>query len=279
MKRPVVVLGATGVIGRGIVQAAVEAAMPVIAVARDRQRLADLQTLHAGADLVVLARPIASDGDAAALAKKLRRLGRPLAGVVAAVCGDSARGRLLDQPVSALRRELDGYLLPHLAAARHLLPLLAEGDRGGGYVLVGGPGGESPWAGYGHRSVAAAALRMLAGVLHDEASAFGVRVQLLAVDAPAGTEHNRMHACARWPSALAIGRHALELVGRGNAIGPTQAIVRFSGHAAPASGAGTPSGAAQDPERFFDGDARGCLDDARALLNTLTSSKRNEVSR
>src|SRR3546814_1724253 len=68
-------------------------------------------------------------------------------------------------------------------AARHLLPLLAEHGHGG-YVLIGGPGAEHPWAGYGHYSIGAAALRMLARVLHDEARTLPVRVQLLAIDSP-----------------------------------------------------------------------------------------------
>src|SRR5690606_38036561 len=81
---------------------------------------------------------------------------------------------------------LDQDLLPHLFAARHLLPLLAPDSAG--YVLVGGPGGRYPWAGYGHCSIAAAALRMMARVLHDEAGREGRRVQLLAMDAPVASD-------------------------------------------------------------------------------------------
>src|SRR3546814_13447028 len=79
-------------------------------------------------------------------------------------------------------------------AARHLLPLLAEHGHGG-YVLIGGPGAEHPWAGYGHYSIGAAALRMLARVLHDEARTLPVRVQLLAIDSPARTDANARPAC------------------------------------------------------------------------------------
>ena len=96
----------------------------------------------------------------------------------------SGRGRLIDHPAEVLRRTLDEDLLPHLSAARHLIPLLAEAKRGGSYVIIGGPGSEAPWSNYGFRSVAAAALRMLACVLHDEARSLDVRVQMLLVAAP-----------------------------------------------------------------------------------------------
>ena len=197
MIRPLIVLGATGAVGRGVVQAAVDAAVPVIAIARDAQALARLRTDHADADITTLACTIVDDADGARLADALRALHRPAAGVVVAMAAERRRGRLLDHPVAALRGELEKNLLPQLSAARHLLPLLVEGNCGGSYVLIGGPGGESPWAGYGHRSVAAAAQRMLACVLHDEARALDVRVHLLAVDSPACTDANRMHACAR----------------------------------------------------------------------------------
>lgn len=228
MKAALLVLGATGIVGRGIVEAAVEAGRPVIAVARDRAGLEQLQLAHPGADITVLAGSVANDDDGATLVAALRGIARPIIGVVAAVAGPGGRGRLLDQPTEALRCKLDADLLPHLAAARALLPLLAEAGRGGSYVLIGGPGSELPWAGYGHRSVAAAALRMLACVLHDEARAMGIRVQLLSVDAPVRIEAQRAHACPQWPTATAIGRRALALVERAAMGEPAHAVVHHA---------------------------------------------------
>jgi NAD(P)-dependent dehydrogenase (short-subunit alcohol dehydrogenase family) len=228
MKAALLVLGATGIVGRGIVQAAVGAGRPVIAVARDPAGLEQLRAAHPDADITVLAGSVADDDDGAALAAALREIARPIAGVVAAVTGPGGRGRLLDQPTAALRCKLDADLLPHLAAARALLPLLADAGRGGSYVLIGGPGSELPWAGYGHRSVAAAALRMLACVLHDEARAMGIRVQLLSVDAPVRIEAQRANACPQWPTATAIGRRALALVERAAMGEPAHAVVHYA---------------------------------------------------
>lgn len=276
MTAPVLILGATGIVGRGLVAAAVEAGRPVIAVARDRAELQRLRASHANAEITVLAGSVGSDAEAAALAQTLRALDRPLAGAVVAVSGGSGRGRLLDQPVAMLQHQLDQDLLPHLAAARHLLPLLAEADRGGSYVLIGGPGSDLPWSGYGHRSVAAAAQRMLACVLHDEARALSVRVQLLAVDAPVCSDLSRAQACPKWPSAIDIGRRALELIERGTNTEPTCAIVPYSKsrpHPAPApppfpAVASGDRGAPDGPASALPGR---CLQDARRLLRTLAS--------
>lgn len=283
------ILGATGTVGRGIVAAAVEAGRPVIAVARNADALAALHARHADAGIVTLPASVASDADAAALARRLRDLRRPIAGVVAAICGDSARGRLLDQPAEFLRRRFDEDLLPHLFAARHLLPLLAETAHAqqahacSGYVLIGGPGAEQPWAGYGHRSIGAAALRMLARVLHDEARAFPVRVQLLAVDSPVRTDANAHHACDGWPDTRAVARRALAMVD--DAMPCAHVVVRYSARHAPVSpcsddidteaiAAPWPA-ASQTADNAVPALPAHCLQDARVLLRAVLQPNPN----
>jgi NAD(P)-dependent dehydrogenase (short-subunit alcohol dehydrogenase family) len=227
MKPTLVVLGATGRVGRGVVAAAVAQGRPVIAVARQTRELQQLREAHTGADLAIVRGSVADDVRSARLVQSLRRLERPLAGIVVAICGDCERGRVLDRPGATLRRTLDQNLGAHASAARHLLPLLAESGRAGSYVLVGGPGGDQPWAGYGHRSIVSASLRMLARVLHEEARALAVRVHLLAVDLPLRDASNAAHACECWPTPEAIGRRALQLLDTHSASGP-RAVVRYT---------------------------------------------------
>lgn len=211
MKSAVLVLGATGGIGRGVVEALLAARYPVLAVARDGERLAGLkQRFEGAAGLELLPGSVADDTVGAALATTVRQRRRPLAGIVACLGGRLERGRLLDQPTGFLRRKLDEDLLPHLVAARNLLPLLAQDERIASYLLIGGPGAEHPWAGYGHASVAAAALRMFAQALHDEARPQSVRVRLLSVAQPVRTERNQACACPEWPSALEVGARVVE---------------------------------------------------------------------
>jgi NAD(P)-dependent dehydrogenase (short-subunit alcohol dehydrogenase family) len=267
MRGPVLVLGATGVIGRGVVRAAVATGRPVLAAARDREALADLARAHPGADLATVAGSVADDASSAQLADRIRALGRPLAGVVAAIAGPPIRGRLLDQPSARLCDGIHGDVCPHMAAARSLLPLLAQGGRGGSYVLVGGPGSALPWSGYGHRSVAAAALRMLAQVLHDEALPLGVRVQLLSVEAPVAQGR---HACAQWPTAEAIGRRALALLDRSEAV-PVQPVVGAATGEAVASLTFPPLESRRSVSPSPSGDTPPPFEDARALLRRLAT--------
>jgi NAD(P)-dependent dehydrogenase (short-subunit alcohol dehydrogenase family) len=266
MKPALLVLGATGAIGRGVVRAALDAGRPVIAVSPDRDGLRDLQGLHAHADLSTLVATVADERRAAALVRAVRKLGRPIDGVVAHLCTERERGRLLDQPAKDLRDALDAAVVAHLAAARHLLPLLAEGGRAGGYVLIDGPGGDHPWAGYGHRSVGAAALRMLARVLHDEARPLGVRLQMLSLDWPVRTEANARHACAQWPSAVGVGRRVLALIDRSDRA-RTEAVVHCTG---PCQGDAPQTSDSDLPASQRSLLTERCLQDARTLLDSLT---------
>ena len=208
----VLVLGASGRVGSGVVAALLEAGSPVLAVGRDADKLQRLAALHAdepGLDLMVAS--VADEDAARDLARRAGRRPRPLRAVVDATAGVRRPSRLLDRAAPLLSASLEQEVLPRLAAARHLLPLLQRqgGDR---YVLAGGPAARSGWAGYGHASVAIAATRMLAQVLHEEAQALGVRVQMLSIDAPVWTAENAARACAGWHGALGVGRAVVSLL-------------------------------------------------------------------
>ena len=266
LKPALLVLGATGAIGRGVVRAALDAGRPVVAVSPDRNGLRDLQGSHAHADLSILVADPRDERRAAALVRALRKLDRPIDGVAAPICRERERGRVLDSSANELREVLDANVVAHLALARHLLPLLAEGGRAVGYVLIDGPGGEHPWAGYGHRSIGTAAVRMLARVLHDEARALSVRVQMVSLDWPVRTEGNAAHACDQWPSAIGVGRRVLALIDRRDRA-PTEAIVHCTG---PCPEQKTDSG--DDPLH-----AR-CMEDARTLLDSLSPAPPSPLS-
>jgi len=233
MKSSILILDATGPVGLGAVKATVEAGWPVVAMASDPQALEALRRRYPEARLQTVVGSVADEAAAAALITELRRFGQPFLGVIAALGVGDARGRLLDQSSELLRRSFDETVLPHLIAARHLLPWLAESGRNCGYVVIGGPGGRNPWAGYGHRSIAAAAIRMLARVLHGEAQAYAVRLQLLEVESPLRTDANEKYACQQWPCADHIGRKALALLRHRNDASCNDAIVDYrhcSGH-------------------------------------------------
>jgi NAD(P)-dependent dehydrogenase (short-subunit alcohol dehydrogenase family) len=239
IEAPIVVVGASGTIGSALVQQLVATGQPVVAVAPPSERLEALAATAEPGALVVVPRRIEDEPDAVRIADELRALGRPLASVVVtfphgrAVVGNDC-GRLLDRSTTMLEDCLKRTVLAQHALARQLVPLLAESGRNARYVIVGGPGSEAPWAGYGHRSVAMAATRMLARVLHEEARPLGVRVQLLSIDAPVRADEPAEHECPEWPSASSVARKALQLLDRSGA-GVSDAVVacgRTSGAAA-----------------------------------------------
>src|SRR5437868_4913191 len=149
MKGPIVIIDAADKVGRGIVEAALRQQWPTIAVSADATALTALRERHTGADLVTLTGSTRDETSSAALATALRELDRPIAGIVIAAAGEPLRGRVLDSPAQELLNRIDADLLPQIAAARHLLPLLAASGRNGSYVVVGSPGSQDPWAGYG----------------------------------------------------------------------------------------------------------------------------------
>jgi NAD(P)-dependent dehydrogenase (short-subunit alcohol dehydrogenase family) len=233
MKSPVIVLDAAYPVGRGVVETCLQCCRPVVAVTRDPKALAHLQqrqgeSARRGAELLVVEGGVENEAAAEHLAGALRSLERPFAGIVLSLCKEPSRGRVLDQPARELQRALEADLLPHQSAARHLLPLLADTGRNGGYVVIGSAGTDHPWAGYGYRSIAAAAIAMLVRVLHNEARLLGVRVQMLAVSRPVKTEDNHVVACSGWPAADELARQALALVDQVESRHPVSAMVRFA---------------------------------------------------
>lgn len=227
MKPALVVLGAAGRVGRGIVAAAAAEGRPIIAVARRQADLRRLREEFPAAELTLTRGTVDSDSSARRLVLALRAMARPVSAVLVAICSESNRGRVLEQTSAALRRTLNLNLMAHLNAARHLLPWLAEAARPGNYLLLGGPGAERPWCGYGHRSIVAASLQMLARVLHEEARSTGVRVHMLSVESPLRHAENLEHACDSWPTPQAVGRHALRLL-EPDPRGAPPAVIRFT---------------------------------------------------
>lgn len=213
MTTPVLVLGAAGSFGANLVQAILGTDRPVVAVAARRADLdALVRRLPEGGRVTTLVGSVEDDDCARALADALRTLPEPPLQALVNLQQTCERGRLLDQAPGFLEQILHKELFPHLHAARHLLPLLGASGRCARYLVVGMPYAGTPWAGYGHYSVAAAAMRMLIQVLRQETRDGPVRVQQLVIGAPVRTEENTHCACEAWPEALAVARHAARVL-------------------------------------------------------------------
>lgn len=225
IKAPVLVLGATDGLGLGLVEAVLEAGYPVLGVSDDSRQLDALRERFAvRGKISTLQGSVATDARAAQLAASLRELPITPVVVVVNLHVTCERGRLLEQEAGFLERVLMQEVLPHMHAARHLLPLLADSGRCARYLVLGGPNADTSWVGYGHHSIAAAATRMLVLALRRETDETPVRVQQLAIGKPVRTEFNASCACPEWPDALSVGRYAVKLLAGSDT---TDAVVRF----------------------------------------------------
>lgn len=214
VKAPVLVLGANGAFGASLAGAVLASGKPVLAVGVDEAALDTLRQTHAGRQLRTLSGSVASDAGAAALAASLRSLPVIPRQALVNLQAGCVRGRLLDESPGLMERALHEHLLPQLYAARHLVPVLASSGRCARYLVVGTPYAGTPWAGYGHYSVAAAAIRMLIHVLRQETADTPVRVQQLVIDSPVRSEDNAHCACPDWPDATQVARLAAEVLDR-----------------------------------------------------------------
>jgi NAD(P)-dependent dehydrogenase (short-subunit alcohol dehydrogenase family) len=274
-----------------VVKVALEQRRSVIAVTADGSAMRTLASRYLDPDLTIVEGGVGDESQASQLATALRELDRPIAGIVLGSCSEPARNRVLDLSAQQFLRLLEADLLPHLAAASHLVPVLAASGRNAGYLVIGSPGSEHPWVGYGSRSVAASAASMLVRVLHEEARSLGVRVQMLAVNRPVRTDANSAWSCAGWPDVSAIGAQALELIDQVDPRVAATAIVPFVTRVASASRsteAPEPSdepamlaNMPTKPDRRARGDAGGqrVRGPAWSQLETLLESGRNSPKR
>lgn len=205
MSKKVLVIGAAGDVGRGVVQAADERGWEVTGAGRDLKRLGSLTHEHpnlrttqldASNDLAV--REYASEHAASydAIVVSVNPAGLAPYGLLGANSDD----------ISA---HLDSYLRAHLVCASELIPLMRPDST---YLGIGGGMADAVFRGLGTVSMAQAAQRMAYRHLAKEARVLKVKVFELIIHSMVAGASNREDADPAWITDGAVGSAVCDLL-------------------------------------------------------------------
>jgi len=207
----ILIIGAAGDVGQGMVAQFLSAGHRVLATGRNVPRLEALRSRFAAdAPLDILPGDIVNEASAAALREAaIERLGT-LDAVIAAVAAPHQQ-RSLDTITADEFAELFRHnVLTHFVAAKTFLPVI---EAAGLYLSIGGGMADLLVPRAGHVGVCAAAQRRLFLTL---AAEFGARVrvrELMIYSVVAGAS-NRAKARAEWLTDEEIGRYAVAIFER-----------------------------------------------------------------
>lgn len=207
----VCLLGASGMVGNGIMRELLDGGHRVIAVSRSPQKLAHLRTQYGTKSLDTLVGDVASDESGAVLRDALiAQFGTP-DGVVAALSSPAVDKpiRVLGSPTDLLRQTFDANFYPHVVAAKALIPRL-----GPGAVYLGINGGLPDFVlpGMANLTMTQSALRSLYLALEQEARESKVSVRLLGIFGLVATPEHRAKDRDHYISDRDVGRRATDIL-------------------------------------------------------------------
>jgi NADP-dependent 3-hydroxy acid dehydrogenase YdfG len=204
----VVVAGATGDVGRGVVEEALKRSWAVTAVARNLTTLQLLETELNSTLLDTVAGDLSSDDSAREVAAHPAVVGADA--VVIAVNTWVAERALLEWEPDELLGYLGANLIPHLIAARALLPAVADG---GTFMSIGGGTADVVLPGSGHMSITQAAQRMMVRTLDRESTGTTVRIRQLLIAAMVSGHRNPRPRGRYVVPASQVGREVCDRLG------------------------------------------------------------------
>ena len=202
-KGTLLVVGAGGDVGRGIVAAALASGRKVVAAGRDISKLSGL-----GEGVAAVAGDISDEAGAVRLWEVASAAFGEIADAVISVNAANRVQPLADWSAAELGNMLGANVLTHFVAAKAFLPRLPES---GMLIGIGGGTADFVFPGMAHVSVGQAALRMLYRGLAKERKAGAQLRELIVVSMVAGAS-NRASARPEWLSDLEVGRHVCAIL-------------------------------------------------------------------
>ena len=215
--KKIVVIGATGDVGRGIVAELLPAGHQVVAVARDAGRLAALVAEFAlaapaagdSATLSTLVGSVATDASAAELLAAIRAVHGTPAAVIVSINSARRPQPLSDYDTGQFASLIGGDLFSHFTAAHCFIPALSAG---GTYIGIGGGSCDFVLHDGVPQSVAQAALRMLYRGLAHEHRDSPVHIRELIVASVVNGVSTRAFADPSWVTEREIGAQVAAIV-------------------------------------------------------------------
>jgi NAD(P)-dependent dehydrogenase (short-subunit alcohol dehydrogenase family) len=199
--RRVIVIGATGDVGRGVVTEALDGGWSVVAVSRRRGSLDELASELVHERLSVQEGSLASDAEAVSLVGKLDLVRTDC--IVLSVSTPWRPRPLLSTSVADINQALAENLAPHLAAARAFVPRMSDEA-----VFLGVGGGMADWVSRDLAPVAIvqAAQRNLYRGLARERAEDGPQIRELLIASMVNGRSNRSKAQDTWVTDVQVGR-------------------------------------------------------------------------
>ena len=207
-KGAILVVGAAGDVGKGIVAEALASGRNVVAAGRDAGRLAALAARHDSRQLACVAGDLASEAGAAKLWTAAEAAFGAVEAVVVSVNAPVRADPLAAWTAAELADCHAANVLTHFTAARTFLPRLPEG---GMLIGIGGGTADFIFPGMAPVSMAQAALRMLYRGLAKERKSGAQLRELMIVSMVAG-DSNRETAPADWITDTEVGRHVCAIL-------------------------------------------------------------------
>lgn len=207
-KATLLVVGAGGDVGRGIVSAALASGRNVIAVGRDAAKLEKVAEGHPGAALACVAGDLASEASAERLWLAARVPFGQIDAAVVSVNMPVARRSLAEWSADDLAATIAGNVLTHFIAAKCILPRLPDS---GMFIGIGGGTADFIFPRMAPISMSQAALRMLYRGLAKERTAGAQLCELMVVSMVAGAS-NRNTANDEWITDEEVGQHVCAIL-------------------------------------------------------------------
>lgn len=202
-KGTLLVIGAAGDVGQGIVAAALASGRQVIAAGRNGEKLERLAARHPGTALARVIGDIATETGAAALWDEAARKFGAIDAVAVSVNAPSKRQPLMEWNAADLSTFFASELLAHLNAAKTFVPRLPDS---GVFIGVGGGTADFIIPKLVPISMSQAAQRMMYRGLARERRG-GAEIRELMVVSMVNGESSREHAKPEWVTDIDIGQH------------------------------------------------------------------------